>query len=115
MQCRQEALQTLVVVALLVVVVIAVSTGSVTDLVVVVVLLVVVVIAVSPGSVTDFSSSNVTSSSSDSRVAYDSDGEPAMVVNRIAEVGLREAYKYKPTLTDSGAGRGARIRQYWSR
>ena len=61
------------------------------------------------------SSSSVTSSSSDCSVAYDSDGEPAMVVNRIAEVGLREAYKYEPTLTDSGAGRGARIRQYWSR
>ena len=56
---------------------------------------------VDPGSVTDFSSSSVTSS--DCSVAYDSDGEPAMVVNRIAEVGLREAYKYKPTLTDSGA------------
>ena len=70
---------------------------------------------VDPGSVTDFSSSSVTSSSSDCSVAYDSDGEPAMVVNRIAEVGLREAFKYEPTLTDSGARRGARIRQYWSR
>ena len=68
---------------------------------------------VDTGSVTDISSSSVTSS--DSSVANDSDGEPAMVVNRIAEVGLREAYKYKPTITDSGAGRGARIRQYWSR
>ena len=93
MQCRQEALQTLVVVALLVV----------------------AVIAVSPGSVTDFSSSSVTSSSSDCSVAYESDGEPAMVGNRIAEVGLRKAYKYEPTLTDSGAGRGEIIRQYWSR
>ena len=89
MQCRQEALQTLVVVALLVVAVIAVSPGSVRDLVVVallvvaviavspgsvtdlvvVALLVVAVIAVSPGSVTDFSSSSVTSSSSDCSVA----------------------------------------------
>ena len=68
MQCRQKALQTLVVVALLVVAVIAVSPGSVTDLVVVA-LLVVAVIAVSPGSVRDFSSSSVTSSSSDCSVA----------------------------------------------
>ena len=61
--------------------------------------------SVDPGSVTDFSRgssssvSSVSSTDSDSSVAYNSDGEPAMVGN--AEVGLRDAYKYEPTLTDS--------------
>ena len=43
--------------------------------------------------------SSVSCSDSDSSVAYNSDGEPAMVGN--AAVGLRDAYKYEPTLTDS--------------
>ena len=61
--------------------------------------------SVDPGSVTDFrrgsssSVSSVSSTDSDSSVAYNSDGEPAMVGN--AEVGLRDAYKYEPTLADS--------------
>ena len=42
---------------------------------------------------------SASSSDSDSSVAYNSDGEPAMVGN--AEVGLRDAYKYEPALTDS--------------
>ena len=62
---------------------------------------------VEPRSVLDFSRgssssvSSVSSSDSDSSVAYNSDGEPAMVGN--AEVGLRQrdAYKYEPTDTDS--------------